>query len=98
MVISLIIILNIIILLLIPIQLISFYDDQFILDISTSLEIILIVLVFSTVISILLYVFLFYLFNKYLLYQFKFNFSQVASSSLLFILSWITLSGYIFLL
>ncbi|MDB4612144.1 membrane protein insertase YidC [Flavobacteriaceae bacterium] len=96
MALNLIIIINIIIILLLPIQLITFYDDQFVLDISTSLEIILIALTFSTVITILLYLFVSYLFNKYLLDKSKIKFSQVASASLLFILSWITLSGYIF--
>lgn len=93
---SLIIILNIIILLLLPIQLITFYDDQFVLDISTSLEIILILIAFSTVTTIILYFFFSYLFNKYLLNKSKIKFSKVVGGILLFILCWITLSGYIF--
>ena len=94
--ISLIIIINVIILLLLPFQLMVFYGGNFTLDVLSALKIILIITVFSTLVTVLLYLLIHYLFNKFLLNKSQIKFQQVATSTLLFILSWITLSGNIF--
>jgi len=94
--ISLITIINIIILLLLPIQLITFYDNDFALDILSSLKMILIVVIFSILATVLLYFLICYFFNTFLLNKSQIKFQQVAIGILLFVLAWITLSGYTF--
>ncbi len=94
--ICLITVLSLIVWYLIPIQLLVFFGEELKLDISLFNKISIIIFVFFTSVLILLYLFLYWVSNKFICKKSPLKFQSVANGMIIFAISWVTLSGYMF--
>lgn len=93
--IGMLIILNLVVWYLIPIQLLVFYGVDLKLDISLFNKVSAIIFIFFNTILILLYLFLYWITKKFTPLKLL-KFQSIVSKVIIFVFSWVTLAGYIF--